>query len=108
MRLYQLAHCRAGDKGDTSILSLVAYRREDYALLVERVSAGAVKRMPRGGDVKRSAARARWKGAGRSESGILSLGATAPPPSKPGEAPWTRHLPSRLPPGARSESGATA
>ena len=37
-KLYDLAHCRAGDKGDTSILSLVAYRASDYPLLVERVT----------------------------------------------------------------------
>ena len=29
-KLHELAHCRAGDKGDTSILSLIAYRAEDY------------------------------------------------------------------------------
>jgi len=28
-RLHDLAHCRAGDKGDTSTLSLIAYREED-------------------------------------------------------------------------------
>lgn len=43
-KLYDLAHCRAGDKGNTSILSLVAYRAEDYPLLVERVTADAVAR----------------------------------------------------------------
>jgi hypothetical protein len=31
-KLYDLAHCRAGDKGNTSILSVIAYRREDYPL----------------------------------------------------------------------------
>jgi len=41
-KLYDLAHCRAGDKGDTSTLSLVAYRVEDYPRLVERVTAEAV------------------------------------------------------------------
>ena len=41
-KLYDLAHCRAGDKGDTSILSLFAYRAEDYPLLVERITAAAV------------------------------------------------------------------
>ena len=35
-KLYDLAHCRAGDKGNTSILSLIAYRAEDYPLLVEQ------------------------------------------------------------------------
>lgn len=44
MKLYELAHCRAGDKGNTSILSLIAYRAEDYALLVRAVTAQAVKR----------------------------------------------------------------
>jgi hypothetical protein len=43
-RLHELAHCRAGDKGNTSILSLIAYRAEDYPLLASRVTAEAVKR----------------------------------------------------------------
>ena len=41
-KLADLAHCRAGDKGDTSTLSLVAYRAADYPLLVQRVTAEAV------------------------------------------------------------------
>jgi len=55
-RLHELAHCRAGDKGNTSILSLIAYREEDYPLLVERVTAEAVKRHLTGivkGEVRR-------------------------------------------------------
>jgi|SRR5215831_10689701 len=55
-RLYELAHCRAGDKGDTSILSVIAYRREDYPLLVERLTADAVRQHLRGivdGEVRR-------------------------------------------------------
>lgn len=47
-KLYDLAHCRAGDKGDTSILSLIAYRPEDYALLAERVTVDAVRAHLRG------------------------------------------------------------
>lgn len=43
-KLYELAHCRAGDKGNTSILSLIAYRDQDYALLCRKVTAAAVKR----------------------------------------------------------------
>ena len=43
-KLYDLAHCRAGDKGNTSILSLIAYREEDYALLCAKVTGQAVKR----------------------------------------------------------------
>jgi hypothetical protein len=42
-KLYDIAHCRAGDKGDTSILSLIAYRAQDYPLLVERVTVAAVR-----------------------------------------------------------------
>ena len=42
-RLYDLAHCRAGDKGNTSILSLIAYRPEDYSLLAARVTVDAVR-----------------------------------------------------------------
>ena len=41
-KLYDLAHCRAGDKGDTSTLSLVAYRAVDYPLLAQRVTVAAV------------------------------------------------------------------
>jgi hypothetical protein len=43
-KLYDLAHCRAGDKGNTSILSLIAFRDEDYALLCGKVTAQVVKR----------------------------------------------------------------
>jgi hypothetical protein len=42
-KLYDLAHCRAGDKGDTSILSLIAYRAESYELLATRVTVEAVR-----------------------------------------------------------------
>lgn len=41
-KLFDLAHCRAGDKGNTSILSLIAYRAEDYPLLAARVTVAAV------------------------------------------------------------------
>ena len=43
-KLYDLAHARAGDKGNTRILSLIAYRAEVFALLRERVTPEAVKR----------------------------------------------------------------
>ncbi len=42
-KLYELAHARAGDKGNTTILSLIAYRPEDYPLLACAVTAEAVK-----------------------------------------------------------------
>jgi hypothetical protein len=38
IRLYDLAHARAGDKGDRLNLALFAYRPEDYPLLVEQVT----------------------------------------------------------------------
>ena len=43
-KLYDLAHCRAGDKGNTSILSLIAYRIEDYDLLSRQVTVAVVAR----------------------------------------------------------------
>jgi hypothetical protein len=55
-RLYDVAHCRAGDKGNTSILSLIAYRAEDYPLLVEQVGVDVVARHLRGivqGEIRR-------------------------------------------------------
>ncbi len=43
-KLYDLAHARAGDKGNTTILSLIAYDVNDFPLLRERVTPEAVKR----------------------------------------------------------------
>ena len=43
MKLRAIAHSRTGDKGDTSNISVVAYRDEDYALLVEHVTVERVK-----------------------------------------------------------------
>jgi len=42
-KLHELAHARAGDKGDTLTLALIAYREEDYELLRAKVTAKAVK-----------------------------------------------------------------
>lgn len=42
-KLYDLAHCRAGDKGDTSILSVFAYRAEDFALIKASITPNSVK-----------------------------------------------------------------
>jgi hypothetical protein len=42
-KLHEIAHCRAGDKGDTLTLSLFAYREEDYELLRAQVTAEAVR-----------------------------------------------------------------
>lgn len=43
MRLYEIAHARAGDKGDISNISLIPYRVEDYALLASHVTAECVR-----------------------------------------------------------------
>jgi hypothetical protein len=62
-KLHELAHCRAGDKGDTSILSLIAYRAEDYPLLAERVTVAAVRKHLQGivlGEVRRYELPALW------------------------------------------------
>ena len=55
-KLYDLAHCRAGDKGNTSTLSLIAYRAQDYPMLAHRVTSGAVASHLRGivqGEIRR-------------------------------------------------------
>jgi len=42
MVLRDLAHSRTGDKGSIVTISLVAYRENDFPLLVERVTAARV------------------------------------------------------------------
>jgi hypothetical protein len=42
MRLHDIAHSRAGDKGDTSDISVIAYRPEDYELLRTHLTAQRV------------------------------------------------------------------
>ena len=44
MKLYELAHSRTGDKGNISVISLIPYRAQDYALLKEKVTAQRVKK----------------------------------------------------------------
>lgn len=43
MKLRDMAHSRAGDKGNTSCVSLIAYHARDYPLLVDQVTADRVK-----------------------------------------------------------------
>ena len=43
MRLYDIAHSRAGDKGNTLTLSLIPYKEEDFPLLCELVTVDKVK-----------------------------------------------------------------
>ena len=42
--LHQLAHCRAGDKGDDSILALVPYRPTDFTTLRTLVTEDQIRR----------------------------------------------------------------
>ena len=43
MLLREIAHSRAGDKGDVSNLSLIVYNRRDYPFVLEYVTADRVK-----------------------------------------------------------------
>jgi hypothetical protein len=43
MKLRELAHARAGDKGNVSNISVIAYEPGDYAYLAEHVTAERVK-----------------------------------------------------------------
>lgn len=43
MKLYQIAHSRAGDKGNTLTLSLIPYQEEDYDLLCEKITVEKVQ-----------------------------------------------------------------
>ena len=42
LALYELAHGRTGDKGNRINISLIAYREEDYPVLVEQVTSERV------------------------------------------------------------------
>ncbi len=43
MKLKEIAHSRTGDKGNISIISLIAYKEEDYALIKEKVTEEKIK-----------------------------------------------------------------
>jgi hypothetical protein len=45
MKLREIAHSRAGDKGNTANISVIAYRGEDYPLLERHVTAERVSEM---------------------------------------------------------------
>lgn len=42
-KLAEIAHSRAGDKGNTLILSLIPFKEEDFDFLVKEVTASKVK-----------------------------------------------------------------
>ncbi|MDP3074125.1 hypothetical protein [Bradyrhizobium sp.] len=55
-KLRELAHSRAGDKGNISNISVIAYDAENYPLLLEQVTSARVKALFAGvveGDVVR-------------------------------------------------------
>jgi hypothetical protein len=43
MLLRRLAHARAGDKGETLNIAVIAYHQQDYARLLEQLSAERVR-----------------------------------------------------------------
>ena len=43
MKLFDIAHSRAGDKGNTLMLSLIPYKEEDYEMLCSTCTAEKVK-----------------------------------------------------------------
>ena len=44
IKLVQLAHCRSGDKGNTSNISVIAYHPEFYAPIKNQLSADEFKK----------------------------------------------------------------
>ncbi len=56
MKLFELAHSRAGDKGNISTLSLIPYQEKDYEKLCREVTADRVQKHLEGivkGSIKR-------------------------------------------------------
>ncbi|MBK7873077.1 MAG: hypothetical protein IPJ74_21600 [Saprospiraceae bacterium] len=43
MKLYEIAHSRAGDKGNTLTLSLIPYNESDYDMLCNKITVEKVK-----------------------------------------------------------------
>jgi len=43
MKLREIAHSRTGDKGNSATLSLIAFRKEDYPLIRDRITPERVK-----------------------------------------------------------------
>ena len=43
MKLKEIAHSRTGDKGNISIISVIAYKEEDYPFIKEKVTVKLLK-----------------------------------------------------------------
>ena len=48
MKLYDIAHSRAGDKGNISTLSLIPYDENDYEMLCQKVTIESVQKHMKG------------------------------------------------------------
>lgn len=44
IQLKEICHGRSGDKGDAANVGLIAFKKEDYAVIKEKVTADAVKK----------------------------------------------------------------
>jgi hypothetical protein len=44
IKLYEICHGRSGDKGDAANVGLIAYKKEDYDVIKEKVTVDAVKK----------------------------------------------------------------
>lgn len=44
MKLFEIAHSRAGDKGNLSTLSLIPYKESDYEMLCQKVTVALVQK----------------------------------------------------------------
>lgn len=44
IKLYEICHGRSGDKGDAANAGIIAYKKEDYEIIKEKVTAEAVKK----------------------------------------------------------------
>ncbi len=44
IQLSQICHGRSGDKGDAANIGLIAFKKDDYPLIKEKVTADAVKK----------------------------------------------------------------
>ena len=78
MKLHELAHARAGDKGNTSDISVIAYAPGDYEFLREQVTAERVRE--HFADITRGPVeRSSCPGSLRSSSCCTTPSAAAPP-----------------------------
>lgn len=43
IKLMEICHARSGDKGDAANIGLITFKKEDYAIIKEKVTSEAVK-----------------------------------------------------------------